>query len=57
MHCSCSVRINELSVVNMSLVFTVDKSQLDECIGTLSSNRVRLILVCLQLAVDPRETE
>ncbi len=29
------------SVVNVSQVFTVDKSQLDEYIGTLSSRRVR----------------
>ncbi len=39
------------SVVNVSQVFTVDKSQLDEYIGTLSSNRVRQILDGLQLVV------
>ncbi len=43
------------SVVNISQVFTVDKSQLDEKIGTLSSSRVRQILDGLQLLLDPYE--
>ncbi|PSN15169.1 type II toxin-antitoxin system PemK/MazF family toxin [filamentous cyanobacterium CCT1] len=45
------------SVVNISQVFTVDKSQLDEKIGTLSSTRVRQILDGLQLLLDPYELE
>ena len=45
------------SVVNVSQVFTVDKSQLDEYIGTLSSKRVREILNGIRLVIEPRETE
>lgn len=45
------------SVVNVSQVFTVDKSQLDEYIGTLSSKRVREILNGIKLIIEPRETE
>ncbi len=45
------------SVVNVSQVFTVDKSQLDEYIGTLSSKRVRQILDGIQLVLEPREIE
>lgn len=45
------------SVVNASQVFTVDKSQLDEYIGTLSSKRVREILNGIKLVIEPRETE
>ena len=45
------------SVVNVSQVFTVDKSQLDEYIGTLSSERVREILNGIKLVIEPRETE
>ncbi len=44
-------------VVNVSQVFTVDKSQLDEHIGTLSSKRVREILGGIKLVIEPRETE
>lgn len=43
------------SVVNGSLVFTVDKSQLGEYIGTLSPTRVREILDGILLALEPRE--
>lgn len=45
------------SVVNVSQVFTVDKSQLDEYIGTLSSKRVREILNGIRLVIEPRESE
>jgi mRNA interferase MazF len=45
------------SVVNVSQVFTVDKSQLDEHIGTLSSKRVREILGGIKLVIEPREIE
>lgn len=45
------------SVVNISQIFTVDKSQLDEKIGTLSSSRVRQILKGLRLLTDPYELE
>jgi mRNA interferase MazF len=45
------------SVVNVSQVYTVDKSQLDEYIGTLSSARVREIINGIRLVVEPREPE
>ena len=44
------------SVVNVSQIFTVDKSQLDEYVGTLSQKRVREILNGIQLVLEPRET-
>jgi mRNA interferase MazF len=49
--------LSKPSVVNVSQVFTVDKSQLDEYIGTLSAKRVREILNGLKLVIEPRETE
>lgn len=45
------------SVVNVSQVFTVDKAQLDEYIGTVSSMRVREILNGIRLVIEPRDTE
>ena len=45
------------SVVNVSRIFTVDKSPLDEYVGTLSAKRVREILSGIQLVLAPRETE
>ena len=43
------------SVVNVSQIYTVDKSQLDERIGTLSAARLREILDGIQLVLEPRE--
>jgi mRNA interferase MazF len=45
------------SVVNISQIFTVDKSQLGEKIGTLSARRVREILNGVRLLIEPREPE
>lgn len=45
------------SVVNVSQIYTVDKSQLDEYIGTLSFMRVREIINGVKLVVEPREAE
>jgi mRNA interferase MazF len=45
------------SVVNVSQIFTVDKSQLDEYVGTLSAKRVRELLNGVKLVLDPREPE
>ncbi len=45
------------SVVNVSQIFTIDKSQLDEYIGTLASKRVREIFGGIQLILEPREPE
>ena len=45
------------SVVNVSQIFTVDKRQLDEYIGTVSKVRVREILVGVKLVIEPREVD
>lgn len=45
------------SVINVSQIFTVDKSQLGEKIGTLSAERVRQILDGVRLVIEPREAE
>ncbi|HXV42720.1 MAG TPA: type II toxin-antitoxin system PemK/MazF family toxin [Anaerolineae bacterium] len=45
------------SVVVISQLFTVDKTQLGEHIGTLSNTRVRQILDGLRLMTEPREVE
>lgn len=45
------------SVVNVSQVFTVDKTQLEEYVGTLSSRRVTEILAGIKLVLDPREPD
>jgi len=45
------------SVVNVSQIFTVDKSQLGEKIGALSTGRVREILDGIHLLLEPRELE
>jgi mRNA interferase MazF len=45
------------SVVNVTQIFTVDKSQLDEFMGRLSPKRVREILDGIRLVLEPRETE
>ena len=45
------------SVVNVSQIFTVDKSQLGEKLGTLSSRRVHEILDGIGLLLEPRELE
>ena len=45
------------SVVNISQIFTVDKQNLDEKIGTLSSMRVQEILAGINLLLEPRDIE
>lgn len=45
------------SVVVISQIFTVDKTQLDEYIGTLSSSRVGQILEGIKLLIEPREVD
>jgi mRNA interferase MazF len=45
------------SVVVVSQLFTVDKSQLSEHIGTLSKKRIRQILDGIKLLIEPREIE
>ena len=45
------------SVVVISQIFTVDKRQLSEHIGTLSKKRIRQILDGLKLLTEPREID
>ena len=45
------------SVVNISQVFTVNKSDLSEKIGTLSIDRVSEILTGIRLLTEPREVD
>ncbi|MEW6618602.1 MAG: type II toxin-antitoxin system PemK/MazF family toxin [bacterium] len=45
------------SVVNISHLVTVDKSDLVEKIGTLSPNRIQEILGGIQLLIMPREVD
>jgi mRNA interferase MazF len=47
----------ELSVVNVSQIVTVDKTQLGEKIGTLSAERVQQIIEGIKLVIEPREIE
>jgi mRNA interferase MazF len=43
------------SVVLVTQIFTVDKSQLGEHIGSISSKRIRQILDGIRLIVEPRD--
>lgn len=45
------------SVVNVSQIYTVDKQDLVEKIGTLSSQRVREILDGIHLLLEPRDVK
>jgi mRNA interferase MazF len=45
------------SVVNVSQIFTVDKRDLGERIGTLSQGRVRQILDGIRLVLEPRDLD
>lgn len=45
------------SVVNISQIYTVDKRDLVEKIGTLSSKRVREILDGIHFLLEPREVK
>ena len=49
--------LTKQSVVNVSQVFTVDKTQLDEYVGTLSTNRITEILNGIKLVLEPREPD
>lgn len=54
---SGEVGLTKQSVVVVSQIFTADKSQLGEHIGTLSKKRVRQILEGVKLLTEPREIE
>lgn len=45
------------SVVNISQIFTVDKADLGEYIGTLSRGRIYEILQGIRLLIEPRDID
>ena len=45
------------SVVNVSQIFTVEKSQLDEYIGAVSRRRISEILKGVNLVIEPRDLD
>jgi mRNA interferase MazF len=45
------------SVVNVSQIFTIDKTQLGEYIGTLSSKRINQLLDGISLFLEPRDLD
>jgi mRNA interferase MazF len=47
--------LSKQSVVNVSQVLTVDKTQLDGYVGTLSTKRLTEILNGIKLVLEPRE--
>lgn len=49
--------LTKSSVVNVSQVFTVDKAQLGDYVGTLSSERLRQVLNGILLILEPREPD
>jgi mRNA interferase MazF len=49
--------IPKQSVVNVSQIYTVDKRDLAERIGTLSGRRVRQILSGIRLVIEPRDVD
>lgn len=49
--------LSKLSVVLVTQVYTVDKSQLGEYIGAVSRKRIRQILDGLELVTEPRDIE
>lgn len=50
-------KLPKQSAVNVSQVFTVDKTQLEEYAGTLSVKRMAEILKGINLVIDPREPD
>ena len=46
-----------ISVINVSQIFTIDKTQLGEYIGTLSPKRVNEILDGISLFLEPRDLD
>lgn len=45
------------SVINISQIFTVDRSNLDEKIGTLSKKRTQEVLDGIRLLIESREVD
>ena len=49
--------LSKRSVVNISQIFTVDKVDLEEKVGTLSRKRMRQVLNGIYLLIEPRDIE
>ncbi len=49
--------LSKQSVVNISQLFTVDKQQLEEKVGSLSPWRIEQILSGIKLLLEPRDVE
>ncbi len=49
--------LSKESVVVVSQLFTVDKAQLGDYIGSLSKARIKQIVEGIQLLIEPREVE
>jgi mRNA interferase MazF len=49
--------LTKKSVVNTSQIFTVNKSDLSEKIGTLSKDRIFQVLQGIKLLTEPREVD
>lgn len=47
--------LSKKSVVNITQIYTVDKIDLSEKIGKLNANRVKEILLGIQLLTEPRD--
>ncbi len=45
------------SVINVSLIYTVDKGALEDRIGALSAKRIRQIIEGIKLVLEPRGIE
>jgi len=54
---SSASNLSKQSVVNVSQLFAVDKSQLDEYVATLSAKRVSEILSGIKLVLEPCEPD
>ena len=50
-------KLPKASVVNVTQLFTVDRSDLREKVGTLSPGRVDEILAGVRLVLDPRDAD
>ena len=50
-------RLPKASVVNVSQIFTVDKSALGEKIGAVSARRIQQILTGVYLVLEPRDVD
>ena len=54
---ACEANLPKQSVVLVSQIFTVDKAQLRDYIGSLPKRRIRQLLAAVQLLTEPREVE